>query len=215
MRTVMHGLLLLTMTAGIALAASPGGRAGGLLLDDFGGDDDRSLFGTRWRSFTDAVMGGDSKARVTREEIDGRRCLRLRGTVSLDNQGGFIQVALPLDRGDAPLDATSFGGIALVVRTNGEPGYYVHLRTAGTVHPWEHYRAELPAGEAWTEVRIPFADFRPVGLRRELDTSGLTRIGIVAGRRSFEADIAVARVSLYRSPELVTRGPDTPEPEQL
>jgi len=210
MMTGMRRWILLAATGLVALTVSASAK-GDLLLDDFASDDDTSRFGTDWRSFTDAVMGGVSTARVTREEVDGRRSLRLRGKVALENHGGFIQVALPLDLDGEPLDGSAYGGVRLLVRVRGgEPGYYLHLRTAGTVHPWSHYRAEIPAGEGWTEVRIPFSDFRPVGLRRELDIAALTRIGIVAGKRAFEADIAVARIGLYRSPSLVTRAPAAP-----
>ena len=44
-----------------------------LLLDDFGGDDVVSALATRWRGFSDRVMGGVSRESVVPAEIDGRR----------------------------------------------------------------------------------------------------------------------------------------------
>ena len=67
-----------------------------LLLDDFARDDLISAFGKPWRGFSDRVMGGVSQEVIVLFEIDGRRCLRLTGDVRLENNGGFIQMALDL-----------------------------------------------------------------------------------------------------------------------
>lgn len=40
----------------------------------------------------------------TQDEIEGRRCVRLQGKVRLENNGGFIQLALDLQTRGAPLD---------------------------------------------------------------------------------------------------------------
>jgi len=122
-----------------------------LLIDDFGRDDGRSASGALWRGFSDQVMGGVSQEQVTFEVIAGRRCLRLRGRVRLDNNGGFVQMALPLDAGGQPLDAGGFRGLRLMVWGNGER-YYVHLRSpdagrpgSSTVRASRHH----PAGPRW------------------------------------------------------------------
>jgi Complex I intermediate-associated protein 30 (CIA30) len=60
-------------------------------------------------------MGGVSNGNVNREEYEGRKSNVLRGIVSLENNGGFIQIALNLvDREklqDAIVDASNFDGI--------------------------------------------------------------------------------------------------------
>ncbi len=168
-----------------------------LLLDDFSRDDGVSARGARWRRFTDGVMGGRSLADSGVEVVDGRRALRLTGEVSLANNGGFIQVALPLTEGDGPLDAASWRGFRLLVRGAGD-GYYLHARTTACRLPWQHYAAPLPEGEGWTEVEVPFEAFAPVSLGRALDPARLTSIGLVAAKRAFAADVALARLELYR-----------------
>lgn len=163
-----------------------------LVIDDFSetGNDAAS-----WSVFTDRVMGGVSTAGATLELIAGRRALHLRGTVSLERNGGFVQVARPLGRGSVPLDARAYTGLALDVC--GTPGtYFVHLRTVQTRAPWQHYRAELPVRPLWTTVRVPWSAFTPQGLGTPLDVSALTRLGIVGGQTAFEADVAVARVGV-------------------
>ena len=88
-----------------------------LLIDDFTDRDGLSSFGTRWNGFTDRVMGGRSDMQAGVVETDdgvrrNRRCsgpaLRMRGSVRLDNNGGFIQVRLPLETGGETLDAADF-----------------------------------------------------------------------------------------------------------
>ena len=168
-----------------------------LLIDDFARDDGVSSLATAWQRFTDQVMGGRSTATSDLEVVDGRRCLRLTGEVSLANNGGFIQVALPLAvRGDA-LDARGWTGLRLLVRGTGD-GYYLHLRTSDCRLPWQYYGVELPCGPQWSEVEIAFADFQPESLEAALDRSGLQRLGVVAAKKAFAADIAVARIELYR-----------------
>ena len=51
----------------------------------------------RWYFFSDAVMGGVSRGEVFVREVCGRKAVEMRGTVSLENNGGFIQIALDLN----------------------------------------------------------------------------------------------------------------------
>ena len=76
-----------------------------LIIDDFSRTSGLSELGTQWRGFTDRVMGGVSTAVSGIETVGGRRALRLVGEVSLENNGGFVQVALPLSADGSPLNA--------------------------------------------------------------------------------------------------------------
>lgn len=165
------------------------------LIDDFSGG--QSAIGTEWRMFTDRVMGGISDATSGLETIEGRRCLRLRGRVSLENNGGFIQVALPISLGGRPFDAIEFKGVRVWARGNGR-AYHIHLRTGQTRLPWQYYQAAFKADPDWRPVELPFDKFEPENLRAELDTRGLERIAIVAIGEEFEADIAISRLEFYR-----------------
>jgi hypothetical protein len=164
-----------------------------LLLDDFSRPAGRPAVGAGWRAFTDQVMGGVSTQSVSRETLDGERALRLQGDVRLENNGGFVQVALDLA---GPLDASAFTGLRLRVRGNGER-YAVHLRTRDTRLPWQYYEAGFVAGPQWTTVDLPFARFAPQALRNPLDPRTLASVGIVASKRVFRADVAVSRLELY------------------
>lgn len=166
-------------------------------------DDERTLSdlstegGAAWRAFSDRVMGGISREQATLTTIAGQRCVRLQGEVRLENNGGFVQVALGLEQRGEPLDARAYSGVRLLVWGNGEE-YLVHLRTRDTRLPWQLYRAPFVAGPTWQTVDLPFATFRPERLAQPLDQSSLTRLGVVAYGRRFVADVAVARAALYR-----------------
>lgn len=168
-----------------------------MLIDDFSNPALTSVLGTSWRGVSDQVMGGISQASVSLETIDDRRCLRLSGDVRLENNGGFIQASLELAPAGTLLDASSYAGVRIVVRGNGEQ-YSVHLRTPDNVRPWQSYRAHFTAPPDWTTVDLPFAGFKPHRLVVPLDTKRLRRLGLVAIGRAFRADLAVAQVRLYR-----------------
>jgi hypothetical protein len=170
--------------------------ADGLLIDDFAQGEGPSRLGTHWRLVTDGVMGGLSTGRVSREEVDGRRALCLSGEVSLENNGGFVQVALDLDPAGY-LDAGRYAGVRVVARGNGET-YGLHLKTADVGFPWQSYRSSFEAGPEWREIRLPFQDFLPHRIGEPLDTRRLRRLGLVAIGRAFSADLCVAEVGLYR-----------------
>ncbi len=150
----------------------------------------------RWRLITDAVMGGVSQGRLTHETMAGREAVRMRGDVSTDNNGGFIQIALDFaPYGDA-IDAGSFTGIAIDVYGNGEH-YGAHLRSTQTTRPQQSWRAEFIATSDWQRIECPFASFVPHRIDEPLDVTRLRRLGIVAIGREFVADVAIASVDFY------------------
>lgn len=160
------------------------------LLDDFR---DTAAVARDWSAFSDRVMGGVSVAHVELVERGGRRALRLWGRVSLERNGGFIQMARQFPNGE--YDASAFSGVQLSVC--GAPGaYFVHLRTADTRAPWQYYVSPLAVTADWRDVYLPFGAFTPVSLAAPLDIRTIQRIGIVAGKQAFDADLAVARVEL-------------------
>ena len=168
-----------------------------MLIDDFAHNDLVSNLGTRWRGVSDQVMGGISEAAVTRDIIEDRPCLHLTGDVRLENNGGFIQAALDLAQTGESFDASTYTGLRLIVRGNGEQ-YSVHLRTPENVRPWQSYRAQFTTGPDWATVDIPFAAFAPYRLDAPLDVTRLRRIGLVAIGRAFTADLAVSELGFYR-----------------
>ena len=174
----------------------------GLLLDDFQTGDGQAVFGTRWSGFSDRVMGGISEMNLAYERLeDDRLCLRLQGEVRLENNGGFIQARLPLEKNRQRLDASDFSGVRIIAR--GKPGaYYIHLRTSATWLPWQYYGARIPLTDqsqaSFQTFDIPFENFVGESTRRRLNVGRLESIGIVAYGEAFSADIEVLELSLYQ-----------------
>lgn len=161
-----------------------------LLIDDFR---DSTEVAREWSAFSDRVMGGVSQARVELVDRGHRRALRLWGRVSLERNGGFIQMARQLPGGR--VDASAFSGVQVAVC--GVPGsYFVHLRTDECRAPWQHYAAPLPVKADWADVFLPWSAFKPVSLSSPLNRRSLQRLGLVAGKAAFDADLAVSRVEL-------------------
>ena len=163
------------------------------LVDDRATGTRRAATGTDWELVTDRVMGGVSSGRLAPETIAGRAALRMTGEVRLENNGGFVQMALDLAPGGGPVDASSWAGLALEVRGNGAR-YGCHLRTADITRPWQSYRAPFEAGPDWQRILLPFTAFEAHRTEAPFDPSRLRRIGLVAIGRAFAADLALARL---------------------
>ncbi|MGB1025255.1 MAG: CIA30 family protein, partial [Rhodospirillaceae bacterium] len=164
--------------------------------DDFRLAPPKAAVGSEWSFVSDRVMGGVSKGTLAPNHLGGRACARMRGAVSLENNGGFIQSALDLTCDGSLVDASHWTGIRLDVFGNDQD-YNLHLRSADTQRPWESYRQGFTAGPAWTTIHLPFAGFSAHRTDAPLDLTRLRRIGLVAIGRAFAVDLAVADIRFY------------------
>jgi hypothetical protein len=149
-----------------------------------------------WRMVTDAVMGGVSRGSIAKETLEGREAIRMRGDVSTENNGGFVQIALDLAPETGWFDAGGFTGLEMDVLGNHE-SYGAHWRTTDLTRPQQSYRQSFVTTPDWQTLRLPFAQFMPHRTDIPLDVTRLRRIGLVAIGREFAADLAVARLAFY------------------
>ncbi|MFP4127167.1 MAG: CIA30 family protein [Alphaproteobacteria bacterium] len=166
------------------------------VIDDLSRPEPWARCGAAWELIVDGVMGGRSTATMRRATVAGRPAVRLEGVVSLENNGGFVQLALDLRGDGGTVDAGAWTGIALDVVGNDET-YNLHLRTKDVVRPWQSYRASFRAPPSWTTVHLPFAAFTAHRLDAPFAVRRLRRLGIVAIGRAFTADVAVGGVRFY------------------
>lgn len=159
------------------------------LKDDFSDQPE-----TRWEFLTDQVMGGVSQGKLSFETLDGQPVAHLKGTVSTANRGGFIQFRTALKE---PL-AESLLGVWVTVKGNGER-YYVHLRTSGTLLPWQYYQAGFQTTGEWQTIRLPWAEFKRSGqlLRETPKPTSVRSLGIVAFGKDYDADLWIQAVGFY------------------
>lgn len=166
------------------------------IIDDRSTDGIDTPSGNEWRLLTDGVMGGVSEGQLTATTIEDQQCLRMRGDVKLDNNGGFVQAALNLSKQSIKVIQT-YTGLTLQVYGNDEE-YNLHLRTTDIWLPWQSYRATFTAPRAWKTLYIPFTEFKPYRIRKALNLGKLKRIGIVAIGREFKADLCIGQLGLYK-----------------
>jgi hypothetical protein len=148
----------------------------------------------RWEYFADGVMGGVSDGGAEFANDNGTAFVRLTGTVSTENNGGFVQIRRMLPRG---LPAVT-EGLELDMRGNGE-AYYVFLRTREMTRPWHFYKASFQSTEVWSRVRIPLTAFEGSHgfLADPLDPQSVISIGLVAFGRDHVANLSVASVKVF------------------
>ena len=146
----------------------------------------------RWRFVTDQVMGGVSSGNLQFEILQGQNVARMTGNVSTKNNGGFIQFRRKLTA------AEGSHGIEIRVRGNGEK-YFIHLRTSGTVLPWQYYQASFDSTDEWRTIRIPFNKFSGSSdwLNEAIYPPSIRSLGVVAYGRDHQADISVSMVGFF------------------
>jgi hypothetical protein len=150
----------------------------------------------KWEFVSDNVMGGVSSGSVAEEFIGGHHATVLRGTVSLENNGGFIQMAFDLHEGGTDVDVSAWDGIDMDVYGDGGT-YDVRLRTAQLSRPWQSFRADFVGEPYWQKVKIPFSSLVSHRVDADFDPTCLRRIGILAIGRARDACIAVSNIGFY------------------
>jgi len=160
-----------------------------IMIDNFESDS-----GVRWDYLSDQVMGGVSEGSASVGNDNGEAYAHMTGDVSTANNGGFIQLRTRLAAG-ADKDAA---GIYVKVRGNSQR-YYIHLRTRGTMLPWQYYQAAFEVTEEWQIIKLPLESFKPSGswLRKTALPKSIRSIGIVAYGRNHEADIQVGEIGFF------------------
>ena len=181
----MYLLLVAFLIIGFPFPAQTGDR----LIENFSSNPQ-----TRWRFIADTVMGGISSGEVEFKSEKGETYARMTGSVSTENNGGFIQFRTKLSN-SVPDESR---GLRVVVRGNTQR-YFIHLRTSGTFLPWQYYQAGFDVSKKWTEVLLPFRDFKASSalLKKTPNPGSLRSIGVVALGRDHKAEVEVLEVSYF------------------
>ena len=176
------------------------------VIDDLSQDFPLTSSGTEWRGVSDRVMGGVSNGSIQREnDLQGKRANVLKGHVSLENNGGFIQMVtdLALDPSKTiAVDASDYDGLELDVLSRGQSEFNIHIRTPGTFQQASYrHTHKIEQENEWETVRVPFSSFKGYGqddMPPTLDSSALRRIGLVAIGQEMDVFLAVAGIRFYK-----------------
>lgn len=148
-----------------------------------------------WRLVTDNVMGGVSSGSMQHLQVKDSQCIALQGNVSTENNGGFIQVAIDIDE-SLRKQLNQNGGVVLTLKGNGEQ-YNLHLRTSSLWFPWQSYRYSFETDGSWQTIKMPFKEFTAYKTSTEFNPAKISRLGVVAIGRDFQADLCFNSVSFY------------------
>jgi hypothetical protein len=162
-----------------------------IMIDNFDADST-----VRWSYVSDQVMGGVSEgsAKMVTDSDKGDSYAHMIGSVSTANNGGFIQLRTSLSSG---VDKSA-AGIYIKARGNGQK-YYIHLRTKGTMLPWQYYQGTFDVSDQWQVIRLPLDAFKASGswIRKSALPKSIRSIGIVAYGRNHQADIQISEIGFY------------------
>ena len=100
----------------------------------------------KWTFISDSVMGGLSSGSVVYEMNEGQSIAYLSGEVTTENNGGFIQFRRNLKE----VDLKEANYVKITAKGNNEK-YYIHLRTSGTILPWQYYQSSFIVEETYKE----------------------------------------------------------------
>ncbi|MDE0765265.1 MAG: CIA30 family protein [Amylibacter sp.] len=181
----MHNkkILKTILTANIALALS----SGIAISENF-------VKSGEWSYLADTVMGGVSEGQAQYKNTSSGTEIRLSGQVSTANNGGFIQIRLPIAKGLT----TDKIGIKIKIKGNGER-YYIHIRNTSTRLPWHYYQQSFDTENTWQEIKLPFELFKKSSsiMRGKMNIHTIKTIGVVAYGKDHTADISVKSLEFY------------------
>ncbi len=161
--------------------------------------DDRVLFSfaeksADWFVVNDGVMGGISSSTVKLEN----GVLVFEGQVRLENNGGFASVR----SNSSEQDLSEYSGVIVKFRGDGKM-YAMNLRTSSAKGVLYQVEFQTTA-DAWLEIRIPFAQFRPTRFGNSLkgfalEKSRIESFGfIIANKRAERFKLEVDWIKAYR-----------------
>ena len=150
---------------------------------------------------------GNLQTRLTEVEEDNKKFLRLEGTVSTKNNGGFVQFRSKVSLFNKPemfqlihqanKEGKGLEGVRLNVRGNGET-YHVMIRTYFTWSPSDYYYHTFETSPNWQQVDLPFNKFKSSKYRqRVLEVDQIRDFAVVAYGRDFKSDVSVSEISFY------------------
>ena len=144
-----------------------------------------------WSFVSDNVMGGISSGNVEFLPVENNFLAHITGKVSTENRGGFIQIRRKLNK--INLENTKF--IDITAKGNNQK-YFVHIRTIGTILPWQYYQTDFNVNNEFKVFRLPINNFKRSSslLSNKINPKRITSIGIVAFGRDHIADIIIKEI---------------------
>lgn len=135
-----------------------------------------------WTIVDDNVMGGKSNGTM---ELNDAGYGIFKGDISLENNGGFSSVRLPVD----DVEASAYSTVVIHLKGDGKP---YQFRIKSTDEEYYSYVHSFNTTGDWQEIRIAFSDLKPAFRGRNLNLppykgSTITEIGLLFGNKKKES----------------------------
>jgi hypothetical protein len=149
---------------------------------------------TQWKFISDNVMGGVSTGSINYVMKEGNSSAYLSGNVSTKNNGGFIQIRRSLK----DIDLSKAKYIKITAKGNNQK-YFLHLRTSGTILPWQYYQISFEVKEEYKEYILQIKEFKKSGSFQPsmVNSKSISSVAVVAYGRDHKADIHVKEISFH------------------
>ena len=149
---------------------------------------------SKWEFISDQVMGGISSGSFNILKEKNISFLRMKGKVSLENDGGFIQVRKLVE---VPIKK-NITGIKVKAKGNKED-YFIHLRTKFTMLPWQYYQLKFTVDENWKSYNLNIDEFTRSGslLPKTINPKHIKSVAIVAFGKKYDVTVDVAEIRFF------------------
>ncbi len=156
---------------------------------------DKFTTNTNWKMITDQVMGGISQGQFNYQKIGDDNAVILTGSVSIKNNGGFIQIRRNLN----DVNLNNVKKVTIIAKGNDEK-YFIHLRTTFTFLPWQYYQSPFVVENSFKSFVLPLNDFKKSGylLPTRINPNNIKSIAIVAFGKDYNADLTVKEISFVK-----------------
>jgi hypothetical protein len=150
--------------------------------------------GQAWDYVSDQVMGGQSQGHIIQQPENAGWVTCLQGLVSLENNGGFIQMQFDMSAVDG---ISEFDGVYMTWRGEA-PAVAVHLKTSELRQPWQSYKNTVFPSVEWRTDYWTFAQFAPYRTGIPLDVNQIVRFGLLAIGQSGKVELCVRELGLFK-----------------
>ena len=166
---------------------------GGLMIFDYASPETSG----RWVAVNDTVMGGVSDSEIV---TTGQDTAVFRGTLSLENNGGFASVrTYPKD-----FQLGGYANLRLRVRGDGRR-YKLRVRTTRTLDGPAYESEFVTVSGTWTTVTIPFQNMvatfrgRVLSSLPKVDGADIQQIGLmISDKKDGPFELEIDWIKAYR-----------------
>lgn len=147
-----------------------------------------------WDFVSDQVMGGHSQGQIVQNQENAAWVTCLQGQVSLENNGGFIQMQFDLS---GMHDLANFDGIYMTWRGEA-PAVAAHLKTSELRQPWQSYKNNVFPSTEWRTDYWRFEQFAPYRTGIPINLKYVTRFGLLAIGQPGAVNLCVREFGLFK-----------------